>query len=102
MARRAEEAAGLGATILELVLDGSHVGMDPSVEELRAWIDAAELGVMTVRAGDDDVRRVFVEREHAFVIELATMKVVWKAAGFYTNTTVADEAINALARHQQG
>lgn len=70
-----------GGAALELLVDGEALGVDPSQEELDVWVLHNDLRVTTMIPGDEDVRRVFPDRDHVYIIDMSTMEVVWHAPG---------------------
>jgi hypothetical protein len=82
--------------ILELLVDGSASGADPTFKELDEWVEKGGLEVTTVLPGDDRVREVFPSREYAYIIELATMKVVWRHSGLFEQPSTVERAVDAL------
>lgn len=70
-----------GGAALELVVDGQVLGADPTKEELDVWVELNDLQVSTMGPGDDRLRSVFPTRDMVYIIELETMKVVWRQDG---------------------
>jgi len=82
--------------IIELLVDGSAAGADPTFKELDNWIVTGGLEVTTVAPGDERVREVFPTREYAYIIELETMEVVWRHFGLYERPTTVWYSVDAL------
>jgi|GEM_PF-3347738 len=100
LSERDDEVQALGGRSIELLMDGAEADYDPSRDELVLWSKTGGLGIPTVMAGEPDTRNVFPTRERVYILDLDTMAVVWRAEGFYSDTTITGEAINALIRSQ--
>jgi hypothetical protein len=92
----ADQVVAVGGELLELVVDGQGVGVDPNKEELELWIDYGGLQFTTTGPGQDQTRAVFPEREHVYIVDLKTMKVVWTGEGLYNNPSVAQLGLEQL------
>lgn len=81
MSEYTRQVVDAGGAVLELLVDGETLGLDPSQQELDVWILNNDLRMTTMIPGDEDVRRVFPDRDHVYIIDLSTMKVVWHEVG---------------------
>lgn len=56
--------------------------------ELSAWVETFDLMVTTIVPLDGNTLvESAADREHAFIVDLSTMEIVWTAFGSYTTTT---------------
>jgi hypothetical protein len=92
----ASQVVAAGGELLELVIDGQGVGVDPLKEELELWAEYGGLTFSTSGPGRDKTRQVFPDREHVYVIDLDTMQVVWTDQGLYNNPSVAQLGLEQL------
>lgn len=96
LSEHAQTVMARDGVILELLVDGSASGFDPTFRELDQWVEMGGLEITTVAPGDDRVREVFPSREHAYIVELETMKVVWKHSGLFERPSTVERAVSAL------
>ncbi len=92
----ASEIVAGGGELLELIVDGQGVGVDPTKNELELWAEYGGLRFTTSGPGADQTREVFPEREHVYIVDLQSMKVVWTEEGLYNNPSVAQLGIEQL------
>lgn len=69
-----------------LVVEILHSG------DLVAWIKSENLHVTVVKPKDAETLNQLVSREWTYIVDLQTMKIVWKKFGSYggQNTSVAE------------
>ncbi len=86
-----------GKTAIEaggLVIDILHSG------DLVAWIKAEDLHISVVKPKDGETLNQLVSREWTYVVDLKTMKIVWKGFGSYSggasSTSTMTEGLNQL------
>ncbi|HSC87263.1 MAG TPA: hypothetical protein VLC09_08340 [Polyangiaceae bacterium] len=96
LSENAKAVLARDGAIIELLVDGTASGSDPTFAELADWIDMGGLTVNTVAPGDERVREVFPSREHAYIIDLETMQVVWRHSGLFENPSTVDRAVSTL------
>lgn len=81
MSEYTSQIVDAGGTVLEILIDGQTVGLDPTQEELDIWVLNNDLRMTTMVPGDETVRRVFPDRDFVYIIDLETMEVVWQEQG---------------------
>ncbi len=96
LAARSQQVIDAGGGIVELVIDGSSPGENAKQSHLEFWIESAGLGVTTVGPVDDRAREIFPEREFAYIVDLATMEVVWRGEGLYATPTITTQAVDEM------
>ncbi|MCH2109434.1 MAG: hypothetical protein MK135_08890 [Polyangiaceae bacterium] len=94
LAQQAEDIAKNGGDILELTIEGSGVGVDPTLNELKLWSDLSVLTFNVAGPNDEKLRKVFPEREHVFIIDLKSMEVIWTGAGLVQSPSIAEQGIS--------
>jgi hypothetical protein len=90
MSRYTEEVRAAGGEVLEILIDGDVIGDDPTWEQLNTWVTWNDLQTTTAIPGDDSVREVFPDRDFVYIVDLETMKVVWRAEGPSLNPTTSE------------
>lgn len=85
-----------GAIGLEILLDGITLGVDPTPEELEAWVDYGELKLITAMGRNEELRRVFPENTHVYIVDLATMEVLWTTTGKSVDPSITEMAVDEL------
>lgn len=85
-----------GAIALEILLDGITLGVDPTHEELDAWVEFGELKLITAMGRSEELRRVFPENTHVYIVDLETMTVVWTTTGKSVDPSITEMAIGEL------
>ncbi|GMV19318.1 MAG: hypothetical protein HS104_09315 [Polyangiaceae bacterium] len=77
-----------------VVVDVLHSG------DLVAWSTAYDLHISVVKPKDGETLSQLVSREWTYVIDLKTMKIVWKGFGSYSggaaSTSTMTEGLNQL------
>jgi|GEM_PF-2201675 len=82
---------------LELLLDGSTSGITPDDTQLSNWAKGSDLTVSTVREIEGGrVRAVFPSREYVYIIDLASMQVVWRKQALFSSPTITEEGLSGL------
>lgn len=71
--QKGKAAIAAGGLVVEILHSG----------DLLSWIKAEDLHVTVVKPKDDQTLDQLVSREWTYVIDLKTMKVVWKGFGSY-------------------
>jgi hypothetical protein len=76
-----------GGRVIEVLFSGQMPGSQP-LPELSAWITSYDLKVTALapNAGNTLVASAS-DREHAYIVDLSTMKIVWTVFGSYGPTT---------------
>lgn len=97
MGEQAQAAVEAGAVVVEVVEQGASTGA-PSDADMNGWIQTYGLEITTVRPKDGDTMQL-EGREWAYIVDLADMKIVWKAFGSY-GTTSNSSATQGLAEIQ--
>lgn len=66
--------------------------------ELVPWIQAEDLHVTVVKPKDAETLNQLVSREWTYVVDLTTMKIVWKGFGSYDGSkpSSVDEGLSQL------
>lgn len=95
LAARGEELEAKGAVLIELLLEGQSSQI-PTDAELEAWVQGSDLTVTTVRAADERTAVVFPAREYVYLIDLASMKVVWAERALFSDPSIAALGIEEL------
>jgi len=72
-----------------LVVDILHSG------DLTAWILAEDLHISVVKPKDVETLSQLVSREWVYIVDLKTMKIVWKGFGSYSGGPASTNNINA-------
>lgn len=72
-----------------MVVDVLHSG------DLVAWIKAEDLHISVVKPKDGETLNQLVSREWTYVVDLKTMKIVWKGFGSYSGGANSTTTINA-------
>jgi hypothetical protein len=88
-----------GGAVLEILIDGSTLGLDPTQEELDVWVRNNDLRMTTVIPGDESVRRVFPDRDYVYIIDLRTMEVVWQEEGPGRNQATTEIGAQEMLVH---
>jgi len=85
MAAMGKQVLDAGGIIIE-ILGGGNTGGQPTRQELDAWITTYNLPVTTVKDPDSMPQaslQALVQREHTYIVDLSTMKIV----NFFAGTT---------------
>lgn len=90
MSDKVAEIQAAGGDVLELIIDGSVSGIDPQKSEIDIWVETSDLRMTTMGAAEDRVRKVFPDRDYVYVIDLDTMKVVWRKIGPAVDPTTSE------------
>ncbi|MBX3128604.1 MAG: hypothetical protein KF718_17915 [Polyangiaceae bacterium] len=66
--------------------------------DLVAWIKSEDLHISVVKPKDDQTLAALVSREWTYVVDLQTMKIVWKGFGSYDGSqpSSADAGLDEL------
>jgi hypothetical protein len=89
MAAMGKQVLDAGGIIIE-ILAGGNTGGQPTRQELDAWITTYGLTVTTVKDPDSMPQAsltALVQREHTYIVDLSTMKIVNFFAGTTTGLT---------------
>lgn len=87
-----------GGLIAHILLDGTRSGTAPTDDEFVNWAKAASLRISVLGHESERVRAVFPAREWGFIVELETMKVVWREqVELYAKPTVSTISTQKLA-----
>jgi hypothetical protein len=77
------------------VLHAGPIGLPPSPGDVLAWAKAEDLHISVVKPKDGETLAQLVSREWTYVIDLKTMKIVWKGFGSYSGGANSSTNINA-------
>ena len=86
MAAMGKQVLQAGGIIIE-ILAGGQFGGQPTRQELDAWITTYALPITTVKDPDSMPQaslKALVQREHTYIVDLSTMKIVNYFAGTTT------------------
>jgi hypothetical protein len=72
-AQKGKTAVEAGGVVVEILHSG----------DVDAWVKAYDLHVTVVKPKDAETLNELVSREWTYVIDLSTMKIVWKGFGSY-------------------
>ncbi len=96
MGAKGQAAIQAGGLVTEVLYAGA-LGGPPTQAEMTAWIQTYGLYVTVVKPKDDQTLTDLVSREWTYVIDLKTMKIVWKEFGAYDGSkTSAGDGLTEL------
>lgn len=88
--QKGKTAIEAGALVVEVLYDG----------DLVAWSKGNDLQISVVKPKDVETLNQLVSREWTYIVDLKTMKIVWKGFGSYgggaNSTTTINEAFSQL------
>lgn len=86
--QKGKAAIEAGGVVVEVLYSG----------DLVAWIQAEDLHVSVVKPKDGETLSQLVSREWTYVVDLKTMKIVWKGFGSYDGSkpSSVDEGLTQL------
>lgn len=86
--QKGKAAIEAGGVVVEVLHSG----------DLVAWIQAEDLHVSVVKPKDGETLSQLVSREWTYVVDLKTMKIVWKGFGSYDGSkpSSVDEGLTQL------
>lgn len=91
MGAKGQAAIQAGGLVTEILYAGA-IGLPPTQTEMTAWIQKYGLYVSVVKPKDAQTMNELVSREWTYVIDLKTMKIVWKQFGSYDGSSTSVDA----------